>query len=180
MKNTKEKIVKGAIELLSHTPSASMEEIGTAINLSRRTLHRYFGSKAELIEEITRYASHLWLEKTREAVVSFNTPIEQLKAMFRNDINSGYQFRFLYHYKDSIQTKEEEASDLKEMMKLFRELLKTLQEEKVLSSAYSLVWVERFYLSTVDAATSLIHEDQSNKEEVLQMAWTSFLNGITV
>lgn len=179
MKDTKTKIVIGAIKAFSKNPSATMEEIAESINLNRRTLHRYFSSKAELIVEITQHTTRLCLTKTKEAILSSTNPINQLKTMFLSDIEDGYQFRFLYNYTENIYDYEEDSPEFKEMMEIFRNLLKNLSENNLLNTKYSLDWLESFYFSTIDAAISLIQKDNSNENKIKQMAWVSYLNGIS-
>jgi len=180
MKDTKTKIVIGAIKAFSKKPSASMEEIAESINLNRRTLHRYFSSKAELIAEITQHTTMHCLYKTKEAIQSSTNPINQLKTMFLSDIEDGYQFRFLYNYTDNFYDYEEDSPEFKEMMDIFRKLLKDLSESNLLNPNYSLDWLESFYFSTIDAAINLIQKDNNNANKIKQMAWMSYLQGISI
>jgi len=178
MNKTKEKIISAAIQVFSRNPSASMEEIAETISLSRRTLHRYFGSKSELISEIILYASSLCLIKTKASLQSSIEPVNQLKAMFLSDIESGYQFCFLYKYKDNYQGMEEESSDYREMMEMFRDNLKTLRINNQIIPQLTLEWIEKLYLATINAAIDLIIEDKSKEEEIVKMAWISYSNAI--
>ena len=178
MSKTKNKILSAAIKVFSKSPAASMENIAESVNLNRRTLHRYFSSKSELIKEIIDYASFLCLQKTIEAIQSSTDPVEQLKTMFLSDIESGYQFRFLYHYKDGYKGMESESSNFKQMMKLFKDLLKTLQKNQNFNSELSIDWIESFYFSTIDAAINLIEDDELNMQKINEMAWTSYSKAI--
>ena len=180
MNDTKTKIISAAIEVFSRNPAAPMEEIAESINLSRRTLHRYFSGKSELIEEIITFASSLCLQKTNDSMQSSSDPIYQLKSMFLSDIESGYQFRFLYNYRDGYQGMEEESSDFKEMMQIFRALFETLQTNNLLNSQLTLDWIENLYFSTIDAAINLILKDVSITQEIIEMAWISYSNAILV
>ncbi|MCJ8167046.1 TetR/AcrR family transcriptional regulator [Pontibacter sp. E15-1] len=178
MSSTKGKIISAAIKAFSRNPSAPMEEIAESINLSRRTLHRYFSTRSELITDIVKHASNICLLKTKESIQSSDYPINQLKAMFLSDIESGYQFRFLYKYRDNYQGMEEESKEFEEMMQIFRELLKTLQVNKLVHPQLTLDWIERLYFSTIDAAINLIIEDYSKQQEVSEMAWISYFNAV--
>lgn len=178
MNGTKEKIISAAIKVFSKNPSASMEEIAETISLSRRTLHRHFSGKSELISEIISYASSLCLIKTKESIQSTINPINQLKAMFLSDIESGYQFSFLYKYKDTYQNMEEESSDYREMMEMFRDNLKALKVNNLIMPQLTLEWIEKLYLSIINVAINLIIKDQSKKEEIVRMAWISYSNAI--
>lgn len=178
MNNTKTKIISAAIEVFSRNHTASMEEIAESIDLNRRTLHRYFSGKSELIEEIIDYASSLCLQKTKDSIKSSNNPIHQLKSMFLNDIESGHQFRFLYNFRNGFQGMEKKSKDFEEMMLLFRDLLETIQSNNLFYSQLTLDWIESLYFSTIDAAINLIIADYSKKELVTEMALTSYLNAV--
>lgn len=179
MNDTKTKILSAAIKIFSSDPTASMEEIAESINLSRRTLHRYFSGKSELITEIIAYASSLCLQKTKASLQSSIDPINQLNAMFLSDIECGYQFRFLYKYRDSHQGMEEESNDFKEMMLLFRDLLKNIQDNNLSCPQLTLDWIESLYFSTIDAAINLIIHDNSREKKIIEMAWRSYFNAIS-
>lgn len=178
MNNTKTKIISAAIEVFSRNHMASIEEIAESIDLNRRTLHRYFNGKSELIEEIIDYASSLCLQKTKDSIQSSNDPIHQLKSMFLSDIESGHQFRFLYNYRSGFQGMEKESKDFAEMMLLFRDLLETIQSNHFFYSRLTMDWIESLYFSTIDAAINLIIADCSKKELVSEMALTSYLNAV--
>ncbi|MFT7898960.1 TetR/AcrR family transcriptional regulator [Tenacibaculum ascidiaceicola] len=179
MNDTKTKIISAAIKAFSKDPNASMEEIAESINLSRRTLHRYFKGKSELIEEIIDYASNLCLQKTKESIESSTDPKIQLYTMFLCDIKSGYQFRFLYHYRDNYKGMENESSNFKEMMQTFRDLLKKLKTIDLFNSQLTMDWIESLYFSTIDAAINLILEDESRTQEITEMAWISYFNAVS-
>ena len=178
MNDTKTKIITAAIKAFSKAPNASMEEIAESINLSRRTLHRYFIGKSELIEEIIDYASSFCLQKTKESIKSSTDPKNQLYTMFLNDIKSGYQFRFLYSYRENYKGMENESSDFKEMMQIFRDLFKKLQTNGLFNSQLTMDWIESLYFSTIDAAINLILEDETRTQEIVEMAWESYFNAI--
>ena len=118
MNDTKTTILFAAIKVFSTNPAASIEDIAESINLNRRTLHRYFNSKSELIKEIIDYSSRVCLQKTVDAMQSSSEPINQLKTMFSSDIESGYQFRFLYNFRDGYEGMEEESLDFQKMMEI--------------------------------------------------------------
>tara|TARA_R110001583_G_scaffold184331_1_gene343637 strand:- start:326 stop:592 length:267 start_codon:yes stop_codon:yes gene_type:complete len=75
---------------------------------------------------------------------------------------------------------EEESLDFREMMQIFRVLLKKLQTNNLLNPLLTLDWIERFYLSIIDAAINLILEDESKEKEIIKMAWISYFNAIII
>lgn len=178
MSNTKTKIIAAAIKAFSKDSNASMEEIAESINLSRRTLHRYFSGKSELIQEIIDYASGLCLQKTKESIQSSTDPKIQLYTMFLSDIKSGHQFRFLYNFRENYKGMEDESSDFREMMQIFRDLLKKLKTNGQFNPQLTMNWIENLYFSTIDAAINLILDDESKTQEIVEMAWVSYFNAV--
>ena len=72
MKNTKQKIINSAITLLKQDLNCSLEEISENANVSRRTLHRHFKGKEDLLaqtfetvgnEYIEGFLSIIWAKK---------------------------------------------------------------------------------------------------------------------
>ena len=175
---TKLKIIEAGIQILTQNPSASMEEIANSIDLNRRTLHRYFNGKSDLLEEITQYASTVCLQSTKDCISSSVDPFEQLKAMFYSDIKSGRRFQFLYAFHASPSNIEEESEVYKEMMELFRNVLKQLRNSGIFPPETSIKWIENFYISTITAAVTTITSGISAEDEIADLAWTSFSHGI--
>lgn len=178
MKDTRSKIISAAIQVISNRPTASIEEISESIGLNRRTVHRYFKGKSDLIEAITHHACMICLTNAKDSLNSSNNSIDQLRAMFISDIQSGKRFRFLYNFHSDINNVEERSPEFKEMMTLFRNLLKSIHSSKQLSPNLTLKWVESLYFSTIDAAIRLILEVNSSEDEIIEMAWMSYLNAI--
>ncbi|CAM1373282.1 hypothetical protein TPENAI_70571 [Tenacibaculum litopenaei] len=180
MNSTKEKIILAAINCLGKSAAASLEEIATSIQLSRRTIHRHFPSKTALIDQITSYASAHCLNTTKAALKNSKIPKEQLHQMFRSDVQSGMQFRFLYQIGGNMETVEEQSDDFKTMMLLFREVLNTLKLKGDLLPEVTLPWIEQFYLATIDAAIAMQMrpETTTTGQEITTMAWSSFARAV--
>ena len=156
-----------------------MEEIATSIGLNRRTLHRYFNGKSGLLDEIAQYACTICYQSTRNCIASHKQPEKQLKAMFYSDVNSGLKFQFLYSFYTSSDSMTETSKDYTEMMKLFRNVLNTLFSQGFFSPETTLKWAENFYFSTIQAAiTSITIDNGTEATTIMDMAWSSFINGI--
>ncbi|NMM47736.1 TetR/AcrR family transcriptional regulator [Marinigracilibium pacificum] len=176
--DTKTKIILAAIKVISTSPSAPMEEIAEAVNLNRRTLHRYFSGKEDLIKEIVAFASRTCLKKTIASIEISDNPNIQLKTMFEQDIECGYQFRFLYNFKSNQQGLEKESAEYKEMLAIIRGLLKTLYSSGVINPKLTIDWVEKLYFSTIDAAINQKTSMDESGDQITEMAWISYFNAI--
>ena len=52
-----DRILQAAIDLLQRVPHANLDEIAAAAQVSRATVYRHFGSRAELVETARRRAA---------------------------------------------------------------------------------------------------------------------------
>lgn len=177
---TRNRIIEAGIDLLANNPTTSMEEIASSINLNRRTLHRYFKGKAELIEAIANYACEICYMNTRDCFSSTKDSLEQLKSMFISDIRSGNRFRFLNSFYDSPEELATKSESYMKMMSLFRENLELLIIQNQFSPELTLNWVESFYMATVEAAITSIARQPSNETLIMDMAWKTFTGGVKV
>ncbi|MTI31658.1 TetR/AcrR family transcriptional regulator [Xanthovirga aplysinae] len=179
MKNTREKIINAAIETLGRKPSATMEEIADETGLNRRTLHRYFKGRSDLIEAIIEHTAAICFSNLQHALKVSDDPLQQLKAMFLNDIKCGYQFRFLHGFNEEIENNKKSASpEYAEMMKSFRKLLEMLVQRKLTSPNLTLDWIEKLYFSMVETAIKAIMEEDYEADKWHEMAWLSYWNAI--
>ena len=81
------------------TEKTSMSDVASAADLSRGTVYRYFKDRADLIEGVFGYESHLFHESMRKQLDSLGTLEEQviecagILASFEHDVASGARSR---------------------------------------------------------------------------------------
>lgn len=72
--NTQQKIINTAISVFNDDFSATFEEIAIRCSLNRRTLHRYFKNRNELLEACNANMMKAWEEAAIKACNSSTTP----------------------------------------------------------------------------------------------------------
>ena len=81
------------------TEKTSMSDVAKEANLSRGTVYRYFADRADLIEGVFGYESHLFHESMRKHLDSLHSLEEQIVecagilAAFEHDVASGARSR---------------------------------------------------------------------------------------
>ena len=97
----REQIVRAARDcfLRFGTEKTSMSDVAKAANLSRGTVYRYFADRADLIEGVFGYESHLFHESMKKRLEGLGTLEEQIVecagilAAFEHDVASGARSR---------------------------------------------------------------------------------------
>jgi len=81
----REQILNAALNIgiKSGWHALSMRKIAEVIEYSAPAIYEYFGSKEEILRELTRNGFILLTKQLQEAKSKFNNPLEQLRAMWK-------------------------------------------------------------------------------------------------
>ena len=144
-KSSEDAIVDAAIAVLAANPGASLSEIALAAGVGRATLHRLYGSRAELIDEISLRAIEETNQATREAVKGARGARERLERMLEAVVPLGDRFHFIMS--EPISASKEVWKDYQGELDWVRELVKKLRAEGVIGRRQSVEWA----VATIDA-----------------------------
>lgn len=176
MTKNKLKIIQATIEVLNKDPSAKIETIAEAANVSRRTLHRYFSTRDDLLTGCATWLIDEVLNDVNNATKAHQNPLEQLKQMFYDDIDKGQYFefcqKFMVHFEHTdIQTK------FNQMTQLFRRTLDQAKAQGFIAQALSNGWIEYMWMGIVHGATRALAEGAVAPKAVQSLAWQAFTQG---
>lgn len=178
MNETKSKILHAAIELLANDANATLDEIAKHIGMSRRTLHRHYEGRKDLIESVLSYLLKEYLASVNDQLHQDISDLDKLKALLSNDIKSVEKYLVFNNINRVEKTDfSEKNTDVKELHRLYRHFFESLITQGLISDSFSIEWVEAYYTSIVEASIRAIQNGLSI-EECLNMAWMSFKNGI--
>ncbi|PWN63978.1 TetR/AcrR family transcriptional regulator [Chryseobacterium viscerum] len=177
--DTQQRIIDTAIIVLNENFSATIEEIAAGCNLNRRTLHRYFKSRNELLEACNKNMMTAWEETAIKACNSSTNPIIQLENLLYAGIDSGTKYAFLIKLNEVEPTYEVEISKdyLKARNGLFDAILK-LQKEQLIDSQLPLPWIRILFTSVITATITAYRSGDIAPNEVKKLAWGSFSRSI--
>lgn len=178
MVETKNKIVQSAIALWGKDISCSLDDIANNVGVSRRTLHRHFSGKEDLIISVFDFIIEEYLNEVQSILNSSLTTVEKLKSFLVFDIKSGKNYMFFCQLRKTKYQKLEKGNDaFQALHNLYLGLFKQLKEEGKIDNGLSLSWIEIFYLSIVESANKGI-ESGFEEEECMAMSWLTFWKGI--
>jgi AcrR family transcriptional regulator len=176
MKNTKQKIINSAITLLKQDLNCSLEEISGNANVSRRTLHRHFKGKEDLIGQIFETVGNEYIEGFLSIIWANKNPMDTLEDLLRYDLAILSNHNTLYGlYKNDKYIFEEELMIKidQEYIEIFNQIIK----KEYCDQSFTPKWLGAFYDSLIELGHNQINLGIDN-EECIQMIWTLFWNGI--
>ncbi|CAD0220166.1 TetR/AcrR family transcriptional regulator [Chryseobacterium sp. JV274] len=177
--NTQQKIIDTAISVFNENFSATFEEIAVNCNLNRRTLHRYFKNRNELLEACNANMMKAWEGAAIKACNSSTNPLIQLENLLYAGIDSGTKYAFLIKLNEvePAYTTEISKDYLKARSNIFSAIV-TLQKEQLIDSTLPLTWIRILFTSVITATITAYRSGDIAPNEVKKLAWNSFSRSI--
>ncbi len=178
MKNTKENIIQAAVSLLENDKNCSLEEIATKAEVSRRTLHRYFDGKEELIIAVFDTLAEKYYKGIMEIIGERKPVIETIKDLFSYELKMFSNYSTIYFLYERFKSKykfEDEYLEKVEVegLKIFCKLC----EEGHCNQTVDAQWVNAYFDSIIHLGDNQIKNgiDYNTVEKTI---WELFWNGI--
>lgn len=177
MTKNKVKIIQATIEVLNKDPSAKIEAIAEVAEVSRRTLHRHFSTRDDLLKGCASWIMAEVLNDVTDATQTHNQPLEQLKQMFYDDISKGQYFefcqKFMAHFEDAVIQHK-----FSQMTQLFNQTLDQAKAQGLIDKALSNDWIQYMWMGIVHGATRALAEGAVAPKAVHALAWQTFAHGL--
>ncbi|AZA76528.1 TetR/AcrR family transcriptional regulator [Chryseobacterium sp. G0186] len=183
--NTQQKIIDTAISVLNENFSATFEDIAMHCGVNRRTLHRYFKNRNELLEACNKNMMEAWELAAIKACNSSEDPLVQLEYLLYAGIDSGTKYAFLIKLNDdvnslSISYKSEYSEAYSNIRNQLFSTIQELQKEKVIDNQFPLPWIKILFTSVISATIAAFRSGDIAQNEVKKLAWHSFSRSIGI
>jgi len=177
--DTRAKLIQAAIDVLQIDQAATTEKIAEVAGVTRRTLHRYFSSKDDLLVAVSAQMVNTCIANVKNAMNASDAPEEQLKLMFYSDIDCGYQYAFIHDVsKDATPFDKQTQEDFNEMINTFKAVILKVKESAIVSPHVTVGWMEYAYYGLIEGATRALRDGAVAPRDIKKMAWRSYWNGI--
>ncbi|MBT9395400.1 TetR/AcrR family transcriptional regulator [Hymenobacter sp. NST-14] len=181
-RSTEQTIVEAAILVLNEDYSAPLERVAEQAGVTRRTLHRYFTGREELLACCAREMQRSCREALTQALASSPEPLVQLEHMLYAGIDCGAKYAFFtkLHTRPDHQHAPGQAADCAEYDALqarCRAVITRLQHDGRISAHLPAEWV-LLLLSGVVKTTIDARMVGATEPHLRQFAWFSFSKGI--
>ena len=179
---TRQKIIDAAITVLNEDFSAPLDRIAEKTALSRRTLHRYFTDRAELIEACRDDMMHTWQTAMLHACGSTQDPLIQLERMLYAGIDCGVRYIFL-HKLLSLQdqskiTNPNQSATYTTTRDNWFQLIPELQRQQLISEHVNATWIRLLFIQMISVTIQAYQSGDIAQNEIKKLAWYSFRRSI--
>ena len=184
MKNTKQKIIDTAIEIFNDDYSSSLEKVAERSEVTRRTLHRYFTDRNDLLKACQLEMQENCKANITNAINSSENPLIQLEQILYASIDCGSKYSFLHklHQQQDHQHQKDDkdCAAYDDTFSKTTSIILELQNRKIISPDITLAWITLF-LSGIITTTILSSTTGSvARNDIKNFAWFSFSKGIGI
>ncbi len=184
MEITERKIIDAAIVTFNDDLSASLETVAERAGVTRRTLHRYFKDRTQLLEACTSEMQASCRAAMTAAYGSSSDPLRQLELMLYAGIDCGYKYAFLKklyqrtRYQDAGEATAGVAYDT--IMDKWRALVVSLQKQEIISPQLTTPWVFALFDGMINSTIDALRSGDIARNDIKKFAWFSFSRSIGI
>lgn len=184
VQDTRQNIVDAAIFIFNEDMSAALEKVADHATVTRRTLHRYFKDREELLTACHDEMQRCCGRAMAAALQNSDDPLEQLELLLHAAIDCGVKYAFLHklHTQHGHQHihKNKECARYDETFGRIRALVEKLQRKNIVSKRLTAEWIAAFFPGVVAATINSHTAGMANTADLKQFAWYSFSKGIGI
>lgn len=173
----KQKIIDAAIAVLNEDFSAPLDKIAAKAELSRRTLHRYFRDRAELLEACRADMMHTWQTAMMAACRQGKDPVLQLELMLYAGIDCGEKYAFLDTLQEQAPATTQDKAYAAARDNWFRHV-PALQRKGMISKELTVPWIRILFVQMIRSTIQALRSGSVIPNDIKKMAWYSFRRSI--
>ncbi|TLV02762.1 TetR/AcrR family transcriptional regulator [Dyadobacter luticola] len=184
MKDTEQDIIDSAILIFNEDLSAPLEKVAEQAQTTRRTLHRYFKDRKELMDSCQKEVRKTCHAAMLKAYNSSDDPMEKLERMFYAGVDCGTKHSFLHKlhtmHDHSHQAGNEECSGYDNTFHVWKSHLQYLLETGKINPVLTLDWIHHLHHGIVAASIATQTARKMPDAELKKLAWVSFSRAISI
>nr|WKN38269.1 TetR/AcrR family transcriptional regulator [Tunicatimonas sp. TK19036] len=183
MKDTKQLIIDAAIPCFNRDESVTLEIIAASAGVSRRTLHRYFNDRQELIECCKEEMLLTCNTAMLNAYHSSDKPLVKLEQMLYAAVDSGSKYSFLkklYQRSNYAELDTEKAFEYDDVKSRWFRLVAQLQAEGIISHHLTIPWIFNLFGGIIDATITALESGDVAPNDIKKFSWFSFKGSIGI
>ncbi|QJD97136.1 TetR/AcrR family transcriptional regulator [Mucilaginibacter robiniae] len=184
MEATEQKIVDTAIRIFNEDISANLETVAENAGVTRRTLHRYFKDRLQLMNACRSEMQAQCKIKIMAAYASSSDPLKQLEAVLYAGIDCGSKYVFLdkLYQREGIQqpAPDESSETLNEIKAKWFNVVALLQKRDLITNQLTPAWIYALFSSMVTTTINALQSGDIARNDIKKFAWFSFSKSIGV
>lgn len=184
IENTQNKIIDAAIQVFNEDFSAPLEKVAEKAEVTRRTLHRYFSERKDLISTCEKVMQQNCTKAMIAAIESSDDPLTQLENMLYAGIDCGAKYSFLHklHLREGHVHNQhnEDCEAFDSLNNRYSKVITNLHQRGIISTHLTVNWVNMLFMSVIAATVNGVDYGTVAKKSLKEFAWFSFSKGIGI
>ncbi|UII27453.1 TetR/AcrR family transcriptional regulator [Fulvivirga maritima] len=180
--DTKQNIIDAAIFIFNEDFSAPLEKVAIHAGVTRRTLHRYFRDRNELLHACMNEMQLRCKQGMEEAENSSDEPVVQLEHMLYAAVSCGEKYAFLYklhnHHDHKHSSNNEECRQYDSTFSRIMRVIQKLKDANKLSEHLTQDWIIILFNGIVNSSVNSLHIKNMEYQSVKKQAWYSLKKAI--
>jgi AcrR family transcriptional regulator len=181
LEDTRQNIIDAAIFIFNEDLSAPLEKVADQASVTRRTLHRYFRDREELLGSCQQDMQKNCSQAMKEAEQSADDPLLQLERLLYAAIDCGVKYAFLHklhhlHGHHHVH-KDKECAKYDKTFGKIQLIIEKLQAKGIADKTLKMEWIEVLFPGIVNTT---VNAGNTDKAELKKLAWYSFSKGIGI
>ena len=183
MTHTKKRIIESAIRIFNEDLSAPLQKVADNAAVTRRTLHRYFKDRNELVAVCKQAIESSCKKAMISAIQSSDDALIQLERMLYAGVDCGAKYSVFYKLHQSKDHKHthqnKNCADYDHIYNQFQGIIIELQKEGKISPAMSPEWIQVLHSGIIESTVNAKQINHQNIEDIKQLAWISYSKAIS-
>ncbi|GMN06166.1 hypothetical protein MTsPCn5_15550 [Croceitalea sp. MTPC5] len=179
---TRSRIIASAIEVFNEDYSAPLQKVADNAHVTRRTLHRHFKDRNELVAVCEREMEVSCKKAMITAINSSNESLMQLKNMLLAGIDCGAKYSFFHklHQREghTHTKKNKDCADYDFIYNSFTNIVTELQKSGVINEKMTVQWIQNLHAGIINSTVNVSDTGKTSKSNIKNFAWNSFIKGI--
>ncbi|WP_426473749.1 TetR/AcrR family transcriptional regulator [Chryseobacterium balustinum] len=181
---TKDRIVEAAISVFNQDYSAPLQKVADKANITRRTLHRYFKDREELVAICEREMEISCKKAMIAAIKSSNDPLTRLKNILYAGVDCGAKYSFFYklHQQEGYDhnANNKDCADYDYIFESFQSTIQQLQKENIVNSNMTVQWIQHLHAGIINSTVNAATFSELDQKTIKDFAWQSFIKAISI
>jgi hypothetical protein len=181
---TRQDIVDAAIVLFNEDMSLPLEKVAEKAGVTRRTLHRYFRDREELIKSCSEEMVLSCKKAMESAMMSSTNPLDQLREMLYASIDCGVKFAFMgklhTHREHKHTQRKKDCVRYDEAVDKIKSVVVLLKQKNTISKFITTEWAISLFFSVVGTTCNPTHSGGMSHSDLKRFAWYSYSKGIGI
>jgi AcrR family transcriptional regulator len=171
-----ERILEAAILVFAYKPDATMEDIARQAGVTRITINRKFGSRADLLEASILYCSQKFDEVLAEAMSTDRRALEKLYLIMKGF--SSLRNHYFFWMRHRVDDKSRDRQHYLRQLELIETIITRAQQDGELRKDLPAGWIAAFFdYMAITAATALANGVVAERD-FFKLTWDTLLNGV--